>query len=231
MNRKKTLSILFLFVFPLILSAKNPSPIFVKIETTMGNIKVMLYDDTPLHRDNFVKLVDSHFYDGLLFHRVIKGFMIQGGDPNSRNCDSTTYLGDGDVGYTIPAEIKFPEHYHKRGALCAARTGDDENPERASSGCQFYIVVGKTYTDEQLTKIENDLNKDETLKEPILYSKQQRLQYETFGGVPYLDTKYTVFGEVVEGYSVLDRISQVETGKNNRPKQDVRIIKMKVVKR
>lgn len=128
----------------------------VLIKTEFGNIKIRLYDDTPLHRDNFKKLIDEGFYKDLLFHRVIKDFMIQGGDPNSRTATDTTSLGSGDLGYTIPAEIKFPKYFNKKGALAAARTGNDVNPEKESSGSQFYIVTGKTYSEKELNKIETE---------------------------------------------------------------------------
>ena len=194
----------------------------VLIETSMGNMTVMLYDDTPLHRDNFVKLVESGFYEDLLFHRVIKNFMIQGGDPQSKNAAPNARLGNGDPGYTIPAEIVYPTHFHKKGALAAARTGDNVNPERRSSGSQFYIVQGQTYTDMQLDQFEKRMGKTFTTKE--------RDTYATIGGTPHLDNQYTVFGEVVEGLGVVDKIAAVETAPGDRPVEDVKIIKMTVVK-
>lgn len=194
----------------------------VLIETTKGNITVVLYDDTPLHRDNFVKLVESGFYEDLLFHRVIKNFMIQGGDPMSKNAAPNARLGNGDPGYTIPAEIVYPKHFHKKGALAAARTGDNVNPERRSSGSQFYIVQGQTYTDMQLDQFEKRMGKTFTTKE--------RDTYATIGGTPHLDNQYTVFGEVVEGLGVVDKIAAVETGVADRPVEDVKIIKMTILK-
>ena len=194
----------------------------VLIETSMGNMTVMLYDDTPLHRDNFVKLAESGFYEGLLFHRVINNFMIQAGDPMSKNAAPNARLGNGDPGYTIPAEIVYPKHFHKKGALAAARTGDNVNPERRSSGSQFYIVQGQTYTDMQLDQFEKRMGKTFTTKE--------RDTYATIGGTPHLDNQYTVFGEVVEGLGVVDKIAAVETGVADRPVEDVKIIKMTVVK-
>lgn len=193
----------------------------VLIETTKGNITVVLYDDTPLHRDNFVKLVESGFYEGLLFHRVINKFMIQGGDPMSKNAAPNARLGNGDPGYTIPAEIVYPKHFHKKGALAAARTGDNVNPERRSSGSQFYIVQGQVYTDMKLDQFEKALGRTFTTKE--------RDAYATIGGTPHLDNQYTVFGEVVEGLGVVDKIAAVETGVADRPVDDVKIIKMTVV--
>lgn len=193
----------------------------VKIETTAGNMTVMLYDETPVHRDNFVKLAESGFYEGLLFHRVISTFMIQGGDPQSKDAPSGKTLGNGGPGYTLPAEI-VPKYFHKKGALAAARTGDAGNPQRRSSGSQFYIVQGKKYTDMQLDSMEKQLFTE--------FTKEQRDTYAEVGGVPHLDAQYTVFGEVTEGLNIVDQIASVETGKNDRPKEDVKIIKMTVIK-
>ena len=204
----------------------------VKIETTEGDITLLLYDETPLHRDNFVKLVKAKFYDGVLFHRVIDEFMIQGGDPNSKNAEPGKMLGDGDVGYTIPAEFKTPQIYHKRGALAAAREGDDTNPEKASSGCQFYIVVGKQFTNEQLDQMEaSKIDKhghanDSTYK----FSEQARIDYTTIGGTPHLDGNYTVYGEVLTGMDVVDKISQARTNRADRPREDIKIIKMRLMR-
>ena len=204
----------------------------VKIETTEGDITLLLYDDTPLHRDNFIKLVKAKFYDGVLFHRVINEFMIQGGDPNSKNAEPGKMLGDGDVGYTIPAEFKTPQIYHKRGALAAAREGDDSNPDKASSGCQFYIVVGKQFTNEQLDQMEaSKINKhghanDSTYK----YSEQARIDYTTIGGTPHLDGNYTVYGEVLTGMDVVDKIAQTRTNRADRPREDIRIIKIRLMR-
>ena len=203
----------------------------VKIETTEGDITLLLYDETPLHRDNFVKLVKAKFYDGVLFHRVIDEFMIQGGDPNSKNAEPGKMLGDGDVGYTIPAEFKTPQIYHKRGALAAAREGDDTNPEKASSGCQFYIVVGKQFTNEQLDQMEaSKIDKhghanDSTYK----FSEQARIDYTTIGGTPHLDGNYTVYGEVLTGIDVVDKIAQARTNRADRPREDIRIIKIRLI--
>lgn len=194
----------------------------VLIETSMGNITVMLYDETPLHRDNFIKLVESNFYDSILFHRVINNFMIQAGDPTSKNAAPDVLLGDADTDYTIPAEFDYPKYYHKKGALAAARTSDDENPERRSSGSQFYIVQGRTFTDEKLDKYEAHLG----IKMPAVI----REYYKTIGGTPHLDTQYTVFGEVLEGMDVVNAIAAVETNKDDRPLVDVRILKMKIIK-
>lgn len=204
----------------------------VKIETTEGDITLLLYDETPLHRDNFVKLVKSKFYDGVLFHRVIDEFMIQGGDPNSKNAEPGKMLGDGDVGYTLPAEFKTPQLYHKRGALAAAREGDDTNPDKASSGCQFYIVVGKKFTNEQLDQMEaSKIDKhghanDSTYK----FSHQARIDYTTIGGTPHLDGNYTVYGEVLTGMDIVDKIAQAKTNRANRPREDIRITKIRLMR-
>ncbi len=186
----------------------------VKIKTNKGKIKVLLYNETPLHRDNMLKLVHEHFYDSLLFHRVIKNFMIQGGDPDSKRAPAGKLLGDGDVGYTVSAEFR-PELFHKKGALAAAR---EDNPAKASSGCQFYIVQGKVFTDDELNKLEAKTGR----KIPA----DQRIVYKTIGGTPHLDQSYTVYGEVVKGLNVVDVIASVQTDKNDRPLTDVRIIKM-----
>ncbi len=204
----------------------------VLIETTEGTIKLKLYDETPLHRDNFVKLVKSKTYDGVLFHRVIDAFMIQAGDPKSKNAPAGALLGDGDVGYTVPAEFRTPAIYHKYGAVAAARIGDDENPEKASSGCQFYIVEGKKFTDEQLDKMQEDKTaryghaNDSTYK----FGPRARRDYKTIGGTPHLDGNYTVFGEVLEGMEVVEKISETETDDKDRPLKDVRIKRMRLVR-
>ena len=187
-----------------------------KIITNYGNITVVLFDETPKHRDNFIKLVQAGFYDSLLFHRVIRGFMIQGGDPLSKNAQPGVMLGNGDVGYTVPAEF-VDSIFHKKGALCAART---ENPEKASSGCQFYIVQGQAYTPEQLNMME--------IQRRIKLNDAQKNIYMTLGGTPFLDHNYTVFGEVIEGLDVIDKIAAVQTAPGDRPVQDVRMY-MKVV--
>jgi cyclophilin family peptidyl-prolyl cis-trans isomerase len=195
----------------------------VLIQTSMGDMTVRLSDSTPLHRDNFLKLVKVHFYDSLLFHRVIKDFMIQGGDPNSRNAKPGEALGMGGPGYRVPAEFR-QTLFHKKGVIAAAR---DNNPEKASSGCQFYIVQGKTFTDTELDNLETT-----RLKRKI--PAEQREVYKNLGGTPHLDQGYTVFGEVIKGMDVLDKIAAVETSKGadrDRPVQDVKIITMKLVKR
>lgn len=191
-------------------------PVKVKIETDSGTIIVQLYDKTPLHRDNFVKLVKEGFYDSILFHRVINHFMIQGGDPNSKNAPSGIVLGEGGLSYTVPAEFDTTL-FHKKGALAAARAGDKVNPTKASSSTQFYLVQGKTYTDDELNKIEERFK--------IKIPENHREVYRTIGGTPHLDMNYTVFGEVISGLDVIDKIAGTATDENNRPLQN---IKMKI---
>lgn len=189
----------------------------IKITTDSGVIVLKLYDSTPLHRDNFTKLVKAHFYDSLLFHRVISGFMIQGGDPLSKNAEPGAMLGNGGGDMArIPAEFK-PSLFHKKGTLCAARDG---NPEMASSACQFYIVQGNVYNDDLLNGFD--------MQRSVKYTPEQRMVYKTIGGTPMLDTKYTVFGEVISGLNVIDKIASVEKGNADRPVGDVRM-KMEVV--
>lgn len=236
----------------------------VKIQTTEGDIIVRLYDETPLHRDNFLKLAKEGYYDGTLFHRVIRDFMIQGGDPNSKDAAPGTMLGTGGPGYTIPAEFVYPQLFHKRGALCAARTGDEANPERASSGSQFYIVWGKTYKEQELKQLEHQMemmqeqnvfnalvreHKDEVmtlrrnrdraglqyLQDQLIaktkeqckalgkptFTEEQKNAYTTVGGTPFLDNQYTVFGEVVSGLDIVEKIQSAETLRGDRPVKDV----------
>ena len=199
----------------------------VLMQTTMGNIVIRLSDSTPLHRDNFLKLVKVGYYDSVLFHRVIKDFMIQSGDPNSKRAAAGEPLGNGGPGYTVPAEFR-KTLFHKKGVIAAARTGDNVNPAKASSGSQFYIVQGKIFTDAGLDSVETfRLN---GRKIPA----EQRTVYKTIGGTPHLDQGYTVFGEIVKGLEVIDKIAVVQTSKaqdHDRPIQDVRIIKAKLIKR
>jgi cyclophilin family peptidyl-prolyl cis-trans isomerase len=223
-------------------------------------MKIKLYNETPKHRDNFIKLVKNNFYNGTLFHRVIKDFMIQGGDPDSKNASPGTMLGSGGPGYTIPAEFDSIL-FHKKGALAAAREGDQINPKKASSGSQFYIVQGKKFTDDELDKIENNINqqrikslynkyidqeKNKALEndevpdyskiEPLArqrainefksipefkFSAAQRKAYKDIGGAPHLDGSYTVFGQVIEGLDVIDKIASVQTDSNDRPLKNI----------
>ena len=193
---------------------KAGSQTMVIVSTSHGDIKLALYNETPQHRDNFIKLVKSGFYNGTLFHRVMENFMIQGGDPKSKNASPTQMLGNGGPGYTIPAEFN-PKFYHKKGALAAARQPDSVNPKKASSGSQFYIVQGKTFgkmTLEGLSK-----------QKGITYTEEQIKTYETAGGYAPLDMDYTVFGEVVEGLDVLDNIAAQKVGRGNRPIEDIKM--------
>lgn len=183
----------------------------IRITTSLGQIVIRLSNKTPKHRDNFIKLVKQHFYDSLLFHRVINTFMIQGGDPNSKKAEPGDLLGEGDVGYTVPAEFDSTL-YHKRGALCAART---DNPEKASSGCQFYIVQGKTYSDGQMNNL--------AISNGVYFSPAKRMTYKMVGGTPQLDMRYTVFGEVESGIEVVDKIALSPKDGNNRPLEDIRM--------
>ena len=191
----------------------------VLLQTSMGDMTIRLSDSTPLHRDNFLKLVKVKFYDSILFHRVIKDFMIQGGDPDSKNAQAGVQLGGGGPGYTVPAEFR-QTLFHKKGVIAAARTN---NPEKASSGSQFYIAQGKKYTDAELDILETGrVGK----KIPALYKEA----YKTIGGSPHLDQGYTVYGEVIKGLEVVDKIAAVQTSRD-RPLTDVRIIKAKLIKR
>ncbi|ADQ78283.1 peptidyl-prolyl cis-trans isomerase cyclophilin type [Paludibacter propionicigenes WB4] len=252
---------------------KNNGDIIVRLETTYGTIKVKLYPETVKHRDNFLKLVNAGYYNGVLFHRVIANFMIQAGDPKSKTAQAGEMLGSGDVGYTIPAEFIYPQYYHKRGALAAAREGDQQNPKKASSGCQFYIVQGKKFTDAQLDSLEgvrmvkleekmfqeigqkklaeitryrkeNNQKKLDAMGDSIMtvvqthlknhptykYSAQQRNDYKTLGGSPHLDGNYTVFGEVIDGLNIVDKIANATTDDNDRPIENIKVIKATVEK-
>ena len=239
----------------------------VKLETSMGNIVVELYNETPLHRDNFIKLVKEGYYDGVLFHRVIKDFMIQTGDGNSKTAGPNDMLGDGDPGYTIPAEFVYPKYFHKRGALAAARTGDQVNPERRSSGSQFYIVTGKIYSSDELKMMTQRLKQDifrrlvtenhaqietlqrnqdneglnelqnrliqqteaEAAQSPFSFTDEQIDAYTSVGGTPHLDGQYTVFGQVIEGMDVVDKIQNAQTGRMDRPVSDIKIVKATIL--
>lgn len=240
----------------------------VEINTTEGSFTVALYDDTPVHRDNFLKLAREGFYDGIAFHRVIKDFMIQAGNPSTR---PNATADDVERGEELVAEIVYPQHFHKRGALAAARTGDQVNPERRSSPSQFYIVTGRTFSPEQLTQLEhknqqgkmqqifNGLaqqykdsimsmrkarnveglqrlqdelaakTRAEAEAHPFAFTPEQREAYTTVGGSPHLDDAYTVYGEVVSGMDVVEKIEKTPTGPGDKPIDDIRILSMKVI--
>ena len=212
--------LLLLSLFPMHAQEKET---LVLIETDKGKIKVKLFDETPKHRDNFIKHVKEHLYDGLLFHRVIKQFMIQGGDINSKDAPMDKHLGDGELDYPLPAEFVYPQYFHRRGALCAARMPDDENPEKASSPNQFYIVTGKYYTEMELNKMEAEKG--------ITLTEEQRKAYMLEGGAPHLDGNYTVFGQVIEGMKVVDKIQFVDTNEEDRPTKNIAIKTMKIIEK
>ncbi len=201
-------------------STANPSR-FVKIETDSGTMIAKLSDETPLTTQNFLKLVKEHFYDGLLFHRVVKEFMIQGGDPNSKNAAPGQVLGDGGLKYTVPAEFDS-SLFHKKGALAMARENDDVNPKKASSPTQFYIVEGRTFSDKEMDKIEE--------KFKIIIPESHRQVYRTIGGAPFLDMKYTVFGQVISGLDVIDKIANAPKDEHDRPLGNIRM-KISIMKK
>ena len=249
----------------------DTSSVKVKVETSVGDFTVLLYGDTPAHRDNFVKLAKEGFYDGTLFHRVINQFMIQAGDPDSKTAQPGQRLGAGGPGYTLPAEIDYPKHFHKRGALAAARQGDQVNPERRSSGSQFYIVTGNRFIPAQLDAVDaqakqhfmqNEFNRlaqnhieeiramqsagdmaglqalqekligeaeAEVEKNFVAMTPEMREAYSTVGGSPHLDGQYTVFGEVIDGMDVIDKIEKAETDASDRPTEDIVIRKVTVL--
>ncbi len=212
----------FLFLFFICLEgySKKEPQYYVNIQTSLGDIYIKLHNQTPLHRDNFLKLVKNKALNGTLFHRVIKDFMIQGGDINSKNAPKEALLGSGDLGYKVKAEIN-PWLYHKKGALAAAR---DNNPEKSSSSCQFYIVQGKTFTDAELDYMEI------YRRQGNKFTAEQRETYKSLGGAPHLDGDYTVFGEVIKGLEVVDKIAVVATDRNNRPLEDIKM-ELKLLKK
>jgi cyclophilin family peptidyl-prolyl cis-trans isomerase len=216
---KKLLLTLSTLLLAASLFAQNKYKEKVIIETQYGKIVISLYENTRKHKENMIKLIKQKFYDSTLFHRVIPNFVIQGGDPDSKKATAGQALGDGDVGYRIPAEIN-PVNFHQRGAVGMAR---DNNPEKASSGCQFYIVTGKKYTDEELNKISERTGRK--------FLPKQRTIYKTVGGTPHLDGNYTVFGIVEEGMDVVDKISAVERDEKDRPKSDIPMKKVRMKKK
>jgi peptidyl-prolyl cis-trans isomerase B (cyclophilin B) len=202
------------------INIEAPHNCIVHLETNMGNMEIELYDSTPKHRDNFIKLAEEGFYDSLLFHRVIQGFMVQGGDPESRGASSNKHLGSGGPGYQVDAEFSA-DNLHLKGALAAARMGDAVNPQKKSSGSQFYIVQGSPVSGDQLERIE--------MQKGIRYTPEQRKAYQTEGGTPFLDMDYTVFGRVVKGMEVIDKIAALKTAPGDRPVEDV-WMKVEVIK-
>lgn len=201
---KKVIVILLMSMFFGSMSYAQNETMFI-IHTDYGDMTGMLYNETPEHRDNFIKLVKEGWYNGSPFHRVIKGFMIQGGGSAD---------GRADIGYTVPAEF-VPEYIHKKGALSAARMGDAVNPDKRSSGSQFYIVQGKTYSDQELNNLEGRKNCE--------WTEEQRSVYKTIGGTPFLDFDYTVYGEIIEGMDVIDKIAAVQTGQGDKPIKDIKM--------
>ena len=226
--RKRQMICLLAFVLMVCSAKGQTSTSEVLLETTAGNIRIALFDETPQHRDNFLKLVQEHVYDSLLFHRVIKDFMIQSGDLHSKHAQPGQRLGSGDYNYTIEAEFRLPKIFHRRGMVAMAREGDRVNPEQRSSACQFYIVWGRVYNDARLMKIQERL--DTTTHGRVQLTPEMQEVYKTVGGIPHLDGQYTVFGEVVEGLDVVDRIQQSATDPYDRPLEDVRILRATVIK-
>ncbi|MDL2277531.1 peptidylprolyl isomerase [Parabacteroides sp. OttesenSCG-928-G07] len=216
----RTLLICILSVVAFCIQAQEKEQL-VLIDTNMGKIKVKLFNDTPLHRDNFIKNVQEKRYDGTLFHRVVKHFMIQGGDFSSVGATAETALGKDSLDYSVPAEIIYPKYFHKKGMLCAARPSDDENPEKVSSPAQFYISTGKFYTAMELDKMEAE--------KEIKFTPEQRDAYMREGGVPHLDGEYTIFGEVVSGIKIVDKIQYVEKTTADRPVKDIIVKSMTLV--
>lgn len=199
----------------------------VRLETTAGTMVMALFDETPRHRDNFLKLVRQGYYDGLLFHRVIADFMVQTGDPDSRAAKPGQRLGDGGPGYTLPLETALPYRYHYRGAVAAAREPDEVNPERRSSGSQFYIVWGKTFNERTFPPMRDYVS--EMTGGEVEFTPEMVRTYMNEGGAPHLDGQYTVFGEIIEGMKVVKTIQKAETDADDRPVEDIRIIKAEVV--
>ena len=222
----KKIAILFCCAM-LLFSCKEKNTI-VEILTSYGDIKIKLYNETPIHRDNFIDLVSNSAFDGILFHRVINNFMIQAGDPDSRDAAPGVLLGENSIGEDLPAEI-VPQLFHKKGVLAAAREGDRVNPERKSSNSQFYLVQGRVYTSETLTARVEEINANR--EDKLVLTEEQILAYTTIGGTPHLDGRYTVFGEIIEGLDIVDKIAAVETDENNRPLENIPIKGTRIVTR
>lgn len=210
--------LLIFFIIPLVVQSQTR----IEIVTSLGTMEGILYDQTPIHKDNFIELVSKNHYDGMLFHRVIQDFMIQTGDPESKTAKPGQSLGHGDVGYKLPPEFD-PSLYHKKGAIAAARQSDNRNPQKKSSGSQFYIVQGTVFTPEQLEIfVEKDLH--------IPFTPEQIKAYTTTGGTPHLDYSYTVFGQITSGFDVLDKITNAETDPRDRPLNDIKVININLLK-
>ena len=215
-------------LFGSLISVAQTSTTEVLFETTEGNIRIALYDETPLHRDNFLKLTRMHVYDSLLFHRVIKNFMIQSGDTNSKNAKPGQRLGTGDFDYTQEPEFRLPQIIHRRGCVAMAREPDVVNPEMRSSACQFYIVWGKRFSSAEIEKAQERL--DTMTHGRVTLTPEMIKVYKSVGGTPHLDGQYTVFGEVTEGLDVVERIQKAETDEFDRPFEDIRILRATITK-
>ena len=224
---KKTIIFLLFCLVTVLAQAQTDTRREVELVTDSGTIRIALYNETPLHRDNFLKHVQNGDYNGVLFHRVIKNFMVQAGDLASKTAKVGQMLGDTPEAYSIPAEICCPKLYHKRGALAAAREGDNVNPERASSSTQFYIVWGQKFSDQQLEWAQSRIDKYTDGKAKL--TPELCETYKTLGGTPHLDGSYTVFGEVLEGLEIVEKIQYAATDDNDRPINDIRIVSAKVV--
>ena len=227
MNRY-LLTLTMAVLFGSLISVAQTSTTEVLFETTEGNIRIALYDETPLHRDNFLKLTRMHVYDSLLFHRVIKNFMIQSGDTNSKNAKPGQRLGTGDFDYTQEPEFRLPQIIHRRGCVAMAREPDAVNPEMSSSACQFYIVWGKRFSSAEIEKAQERL--DTMTHGRVKLTPEMIKVYKSVGGTPHLDGQYTVFGEVTEGLDVVERIQKAETDEFDRPFEDIRILRATVTK-
>ena len=227
MNRY-LLTLTMAVLFGSLISVAQTSTTEVLFETTEGNIRIALYDETPLHRDNFLKLTRMHVYDSLLFHRVIKNFMIQSGDTNSKNAKPGQRLGTGYFDYTQEPEFRLPQIIHRRGCVAMAREPDVVNPEMRSSACQFYIVWGKRFSSAEIEKAQERL--DTMTHGRVKLTPEMIKVYKSVGGTPHLDGQYTVFGEVTEGLDVVERIQKAETDEFDRPFEDIRILRATVTK-
>ena len=226
--KRQLLSLLLVALLGSLTAKAQTSTTEVLLETTEGDIRIALYDETPLHRDNFLKLTRMHIYDSLLFHRVIKDFMIQSGDTNSKNAKQGQRLGTGDFDYTQEAEFRLPQIFHRRGCVAMAREPDIVNPEMRSSACQFYIVWGKRFSSAEIEKVQERL--DTMTHGRVKLTPEMIKAYKSVGGTPHLDGQYTVFGEVTEGLDVVERIQKAETDDYDRPFEDIRILRATVSK-